>query len=188
MGHIDKFIVTNQIRGCKTELFQILKKYIRVHDPHDHLLSKGYRYGRNPYLHLNTAFFGFNSSILGPSLFCHVQPGQVFYPADNGGMNILGKLMHGIQNAVNTHPNQAYIPFGLDMNVTGPLIKSVCEKVVHGIHHMLIGGRKFVCGFQPDILFKISQINRRACKLVFCCSNRAFEAKEFIYQLNNVGF
>ena len=42
------------------------------------------------------------------------------------------------------------------MNITGPLIERIAEQMVYGIDDVLVVGRYFVGGFQPDVLLQIA--------------------------------
>jgi len=147
MGHSDKLIVTLQIRGGEAQPAQILEKDIRVHEPHHQLLPKRYRNRGNPNLGFHTALIGFDPSVLRLAFFRHIQPGQGLYPADDGVMNFFGKLINRVQNAVDPHPHLNFIPFGLNMDITGFLVKGIDKQVVDGIHNVLVIGRELIGRF-----------------------------------------
>ena len=188
MGHIDKLIVAGQIRGCKAEGFQVLKKNIRIHDPHDHLLPKGHWNRGDPYLRLHAPFIRFDPPILGPSLFCHVESGQGFNAANNGIMNFLGKFIDRMQNPVDPHPHHNFIPFWFNMDIAGFLVKGVDKQVVDGIYNMMVGGGQLISRLQLNILFQVADIDSGCGEHVLCHGDGAFESEKLVDGLDNVGF
>ena len=54
-------------------------------------------------------------------------------------MDILRYLINGVQNPVDTHTHQTRIPFGLDVDITGPGLDGVCDDVVDQLDDRRIG-------------------------------------------------
>ena len=152
MRHAHDLLVTVQVGGRKSEFVQALKKNVRIHDPHDDFFTKCDRYRRNTYFYLNTAFIRLDTTILRSALFGHIQAGQGFDPTDNGIVDLLGQLVNGVQHAIDSHAHQDGLPFGFDMNVTGPLFECIQQNMVNGINDMLVIGRQVIPGFESAVL------------------------------------
>ncbi len=101
-------------------------------------------------------------------------------------MDILGEFINPVQNPIYPESHHTLIPLGLDVHVTGPLVKGVAEQVVHGIHNMLIRGGQLIVRPEANVLLQIPQIHRRPGKLVLCCHDRALETEKLIDHLNDI--
>ncbi len=101
-------------------------------------------------------------------------------------MDILGKLVDRVQDTVDSHPDEAGFPFGLQVNVACPLVKGIIQEVVDGVDNMMIVRGQFVGGPQLDILLEVAQIHGKIGELVFRRGNGALESEKFIDQLDDV--
>ncbi len=54
-------------------------------------------------------------------------------------MNGFGQFVDGVQRSIDPEPDQADLPFRLDMNITCPLVKRVMKDMIYRIFDMLIG-------------------------------------------------
>ncbi len=136
VGHTDKLVVTDQVRGGKPQLIEVLEQNIRVHDPHDHLFSESRGDHGYTYFDFHTLFFSLDPAILGPPLFSHVDSRQVLDPADDSRVNFFRYLVDCVQDTIDTHPDHAGISFRFNMNIAGPLIKCIGKEMAHGIDNM----------------------------------------------------
>ena len=74
------------------------------------------------------------------------------------------------------------------MDIGGPLVKGIIEKMIHRVDDVLIVGRQFIHGFQTKILLQIAQIHRLTGKLVLGLGNGAFKTEKLIDQPDDIGF
>jgi hypothetical protein len=74
-------------------------------------------------------------------------------------MHTFGYAVNSVQQTVNAKSYDGLFTLGLNMNVTGPLIKTVVKQVVHRIGYVLITRGDLLYGLQVGELFQVSQIN-----------------------------
>ncbi len=73
------------------------------------------------------------------------------------------------------------------MNVAGPLIKGIAEQVVDRVYDVMVIGRQFIGGFEPDVLLQVAQVNAAVPELDLRGGNGALEPEKFIDQPDHVG-
>ena len=150
------------------------------------LFTKGDRDGGDTDLGLHSLLLHLDPAVLGPSLLGHVQPGNVLDSAHHGGVDILGDLVNLVQGAVNPEPDNALVPFRLNVNIARSLVKGIAEEVVYRIDDVLVIRRKLIRCPQPHVLLQVSQVDQRSAELMFGSHDGALETEEFIDQLDDV--
>ena len=140
-GLMDEIAPLGLLGTGESECLVILDQYVRVEDTHHQLLAEGGGHGREAQLDF-LAFRGkrLDAPVLRLALLRHVHAPEDLDAARHRRHDLRRHLVHQVHHTVDTEPDVALLPPGLEVDIAGPLVEGVLQKPVHDADDVLVVG------------------------------------------------
>ena len=132
------------------------------------------------------AQFDADAAVLRETAFRDVHVREDLDAGDDCRMQVAGRGGGIVEHAVHPIPHPQFLLHGFDVNVRGPLLKGIGEKVIDRIDDVLIRGGQLVRGPEFDILLQIAQVHHGPGELDLRLGDGALEPEKFPDELDDV--